>query len=104
MIWTKKAGSHIYYALNASVNSKPDNFPPPNPWRPLAIYNILVALGVGFSLLCPARASVFPRLEVLNQSKSSIISKKAWFLLCLLNKWIAAPFICLYMLEVNSVT
>ena len=59
--------------------------------------HILVAPGVGFSLLCLARG-------VLNQSKSSIILKKARFLLCLSNNWVAALFICLYMLEVSSMT
>ena len=36
-----------------------------------------------------------------NQSKSSLILKKARFLLCLLNKRVAALFICLYTLEVS---
>ena len=49
--------------------------PPPPPGRPMAIHNILVAPGVGFSLLCLARGSALG--EVLNQSKSSIISKKS---------------------------
>ena len=40
--------------------------------------HILVAPGVGSLLLCLAQG-------VLNQSKSSIILKKARFLLCLLN-------------------
>ena len=40
----------------------------------------------------------------LNQSKSSIILKKERFSLCLLNKWVAVLFICLYMLEASSVT
>ena len=44
--------------------------------------HIIVAPGVGFSLLCLARG--FAR-GVLNQSKSLIILKKARFLLCLLN-------------------
>ena len=39
---------------------------------------------------------------VLNPSNISIIFKKARFLLCLINKWVAALFICLYMLEVSS--
>ena len=63
--------------------------------------HIAVAPGVGFSLLCLARGSA---PGVLNQSKSSIILKKVRFLLCLLNKWVAALFICLYMPEVSSVT
>ena len=33
---------------------------------------------------------------VLNQSKSSIILKKARFLLCLLDKWVAALFMFIY--------
>ena len=44
---------------------------------------------------------------VLKQMKSSIIVKilkKARFSHCLLNKWVAALFICLYMPEVTSVT
>ena len=41
---------------------------------------------------------------VLNQSKSSIILKKALFSICLLKKWVAALLICLYMPEVTSVT
>ena len=54
-------------------------------------------------LSCPG---VYPGFcpGVLNQSKSSIILKKARFLLCLLNNRVAALFICLYMLEASSVT
>ena len=63
--------------------------------------HILVVPGVGFSLLCLTQGQP---PEVLNQSKDSIILKKARFLLCFLNKWVAALFICLYMLEVSSVT
>ena len=47
-----------------SVNSKPDH----PPWATTGDSHILVAPGVGFSLLCPG---------VLNQSKSSIILKKS---------------------------
>ena len=61
--------------------------------------HILGAPGVGFSLLRLARG-------VLNQRKSSIILRKkhANFALPLKNKCVAAHFICLYMLEVSSVT
>ena len=76
-----------------SVNSKPDHPPGDS--------HILVAPGVGFLLLSLARESA---RGVLNKSKSSIILKKARFLLCLLNKWVVALFICLYMPEVSSVT
>ena len=48
--------------------------PPPPTGRPLAIHNILVAPGFGFSLLSLAWGS--DPGEVLNQSESSIISKK----------------------------
>ena len=81
---------------NVSVNSKPD-YPPGAPGDS----HILVAPGVGFLLLCLARGSA---RGVLNQSKSSIILKKARFFISLLNNWVAAPFICLYMLEVSSMT
>ena len=57
--------------------------------------HILVAPGVGFSLLCLARGS--SRRGILNQSRSSITKTKTRFLLCLLNKWVAALFICLYI-------
>ena len=53
-----KCGRLVY----VSVNSKPDHPPGDS--------HILVAPGVGFSLLCLARG-------VLNQSKSSIILKKS---------------------------
>ena len=87
---------------NASVNFKPDHPPRATPGDS----HILVARGVGFSLLCLARGfapGVCPR-GVLNQSKRSTILKKARFLPCLLNKWVAALFICLNMLEVSSLT
>ena len=81
-----------------SVNSKPDHPPRATPGDS----HIPVAPGVGFSLLCLAPGSA-PR-GVLNQSKSSIILKKVRFLLGLLNKWVAALFICLYVPKVSSVT
>ena len=49
---------------------------PPPPRATLGDSHILVAPGVGFSLLCLARGSV---PGVLNQSKSSIILKKCDF-------------------------
>ena len=52
-----------------SVNSKPDHPPGTTPGDS----HILVAPGVGFSLLCLARGLAF---GVLNQSKSLIILKK----------------------------
>ena len=90
--------SLFLFPCNVSVNPKPDHPPGDS--------HILVAPGVGFSLLCLARGSARGLAPggVLNQSKSSIILKKARFLLCLLNKWVPALFICLYMLEVSSVT
>ena len=67
--------------------------------------HILVAPGVGFSLLCLARGSARGQSPGgLNQSKSSIILKKARFLLCLLNRQVAALLKNLFMLEVSSVT
>ena len=64
-------------AYNASVISKPDHPPwgfahSSCPWG--RVFAPLSCLGV-----CPGG-------KVLHQSKSSIISKKARFLLCLLNK------------------
>ena len=85
------------WLLNVSVNSKPDHPPRATPGDS----HILVAPGVGFSLLCLAWGSA---PGVLNQSKSLIILKKARFSLCLLNKWVAALIICLCMQEVSSVT
>ena len=38
-------------------------------------------------------SGLFPEGGVLNQSRSSIILRKTPFLLCLLNKWVAALFI-----------
>ena len=55
-------------ACNVSVNSKLDNCK-----ATLGDSHILVAPGIGFSLLCLARG--FAR-GVLNQSKRSIILKK----------------------------
>ena len=73
---------------NVSVNSKPGHPPPPPPPPGATIgdSHILVAPGVGFSFLCLGRGlpGGLPR-GGLNQSKSSIILKKARFLLCLLN-------------------
>ena len=65
---------HLPLRGYVSVNSMPDH-----PRATPGDSHILVALGVGFLLLCLARG-------VLNQSKSSITLKKARFLLCLLNK------------------
>ena len=71
---------NLIISLNyVSVNSKPDH-PPATPGDS----HILVALGVGFSLLCLARGSARGFLgvcpgspgKVLNQSKNSIIFKK----------------------------
>ena len=67
------------FLFNVSVNSKPDH----PPGGPPGDSHILVAPRVGFSLLCLAQ---FAR-GVLNQSKSSIILKKARFLLCLLSSF-----------------
>ena len=72
-------------------------WPPPPPWATPRASHILVAPGVSF------HSSVLPG-GVLNQSKISIILKKVRFLLCLLNNWVAALFICFFMLEVSSVT
>ena len=70
----------------------------------LSIYShILVAPGVGFLLLCVARGSASRGVGVLNQSKNSIILKNSSTFACLLNKWVAALFICLCVLEVSSV-
>ena len=54
--------------FNVSVNSKPDHSPRATPGDS----HILVAPGVGFSLLCLARGG-------LNQSKISIILEKRDF-------------------------
>ena len=82
---------------NVSVNSKPDH--PPSDPRGFA--HSSCPWGRVFApLSCPG---VFPG-GGLNQSKSSIILKKARFSLCFLNKWVAALFICLYVPEVSSVT
>ena len=59
------------YACNASVNSKHDDHPRVTPGDS----HILVALGVGFSLLCLARDLPEGGGGGLNQSKSSIILK-----------------------------
>ena len=59
---------------NVSVSSKPDH----SPGATSGNSHILVALGVGFSLLCLARGSA---LGLLNRKKSSTILKKARFLL-----------------------
>ena len=89
----------LRYKTNVSINSTPDH---PPPGRVPGDSHILVAPNVGFSLLClPGGVA---RKGVLNQSKSSVSLKKSRFLLCLLNKWVAALFICLYMLEVSSET
>ena len=65
--------------------------------RPPGDSHILVAPGVGFSLLCLARGSTQESAPgVLNQSKSSIILKKARFSLSLLNKWVAAFHMFIY--------
>ena len=72
---------------NVSVNSKPDHLS----WVTPRDSHTLVAPGVGFSLFCFAQGSA---RGLLNQSNF----EKARFLLCLLNN------ICLYMLEVSSVT
>ena len=73
------SGVYNSYELwsNVSVNSKPDQPPPPPPRVTPGDSHILVAPGVGFSLLCLAQGSArkFAR-GVLNQSKSSIILKK----------------------------
>ena len=53
-----------------SVNSKPDH----PPWATPGDSHILVAPGVGFSLLCLARGSA---RGILNQIKGSIILKKS---------------------------
>ena len=58
------------YRVNVSVNSKPDHSPRATPGDS----HILVAPGVGFSLIRLARG--FAR-GVFNQSKSSIILKKS---------------------------
>ena len=71
------------------------------PWATPGDSHILVAPGVGFSLLCLVRGSAS---GVLNQNKNLIILKKARFLLCHLNKRVGALFICLNMLKVSSVT
>ena len=71
--------------VNVSVNSKP-NHPPPE--RPPGFSHSGCPWGRGFApLSCP---------EVLNQNKNSTILGKARFLLCHLNKRVAALFICLY--------
>ena len=91
-------GIHDNYA---SVNSKPDH-PQDDPLR-FAHSSCpwgRVFAPLSFPGICPG----FSRGGVLNQSKSSIILKRARFLLCLLHKWAAAYFIFLYMLEVRSVT
>ena len=81
---------------SVSVNSKPDHPPRATPWDS----HVLVAPGVGFSLFCLARGSAlgFAR-GVLNQSKSSIILEKSAILALSLKQ-----LICLYMIEVSSVT
>ena len=59
------------FSNNVSVNSKPDHLPlRATPGDS----HVLVAPGVGFSLLCLARGSA---RGVLNQSKSSIILEKS---------------------------
>ena len=59
---------------NVSVNSKPDHPPQATPGDS----HILVAPGVGFSILCLARGSARGLCPgVSNQSKSSIILKKS---------------------------
>ena len=69
------------FSANVSVNSKPDHRPRATPGDS----HILVAQGSGF------RSSILPGglhgglPGVSNQSKSSIILKKARFLLCFLN-------------------
>ena len=68
--------------------------------------HILVAPGVGFSLLCLACGGL-PQ-EVLDQRKSSIILKKARFSQLSLKQMGSSSFhllyIYIYMLEVSSVT
>ena len=78
---TKKPSA---YRVNVSVNSKPDH----PPGYPREFAHSSCPWGRVFApLSCPG---------VLNQSRSSIM-KKLRFLLCLLNKWVAALFICLYI-------
>ena len=84
-----------------SVNAKPDH--PPGDRRGFA--HSSCPWGRVFApLSCPGVSPGSLPRGVLNQSKSSIILKKVRFLLCLLNKWVAALFICLYIPEVSSVT
>ena len=77
---------------NVSVNSKSDH----RPGDPRRFAHSSCPCGSGF------RSSVLPGGGGLKLKYSSIIMKKARFLLCLLNKWVAALFICLYMLQVNE--
>ena len=68
-----------------SVSSKPDHPPGDS--------HILVASGVGFSLLCLAQGSAqWYAPGVLNQSKSSIILKKSAIFALSLKQMVAAPF------------
>ena len=69
------------FSANVSVNSKPDHLSRATPGDS----HILVAPEVGFaSLSCPGVCTGFFQ-GVSNQSKSSIILKKARFLFCFLN-------------------
>ena len=80
----------IFPFFNVSVNSKHDH----PPGHPRGFAHSSCPWGRVFApLSCPG---VCPGGGAFNQSKSSIILKKARFLLFLLNKWVAL-FICLYI-------